>query len=51
MPLGDTTTIINPVTQQNDDDSDPQDLSDDDIENTIAEIQAALIKTKQKTGI
>lgn len=48
MPLGDTTTIINPVTQQKVDGSDPQDLSDDDIESTIAEIQAALNKTKQK---
>jgi hypothetical protein len=26
------------------------DLSDDDIENTIAEIQAALIRTQQKIG-
>jgi len=48
MPLDDTTTIINPVTNQTTDGSDPQDLSDDDIENTIAEIQAALVKTKQK---
>jgi len=39
------------VTHQSIDGSDPQDLSDDDIENTIAEIQAALMKTKQKIGI
>jgi PPM family protein phosphatase len=51
MPLGETTTIINEVTYQPTDGSDPQDLSDDDIENTIAEIQAALMKTKQKIGI
>lgn len=51
MPLGETTTIINAVTHQSIDGSDPQDLSDDDIENTIAEIQAALMKTKQKVGI
>lgn len=47
MPLGETTTIINPVTHQLPDENDPQDLSDDDIENTIAEIQKALMKTKQ----
>lgn len=51
MPLGETTTIINAVMHQSIDGSDPQDLSDDDIENTIAEIQAALMKTKQKIGI
>lgn len=49
MPLGETTTIINPVTHQEGMSSDPKDLSDNDIENTIAEIQAALQKTKQKT--
>jgi PPM family protein phosphatase len=48
MPLGETTTIINPVTHQMMDGSEPMDLSDDDIENTIAEIQNALIKTQQK---
>ena len=48
MPLGDTTTIINPVANQTTDENDPQDLSDDDIASTIAEIQAALIRTKQK---
>lgn len=51
MPLGETTTIINAVMHQSVDGIDPQDLSDDDIENTIAEIQAALMKTKQKIGI
>lgn len=51
MPLGETTTIINAVLHQSIDGSDPQDLSDDDIENTIAEIQEALMKTKQKIGI
>jgi PPM family protein phosphatase len=48
MPLGETTTIMNPVTHQGGD-GDPQDLSDDDIEKTIAEIHNALIKTQQKT--
>lgn len=48
MPLGQTTTIINPVTRQDLSNADPNDLSDDDIENTIAEIQAALNKTQQK---
>jgi len=50
MPLGETTTIINVVTHQNAE-GEPQGLSDSDIENTIAEIQAALIKTQQKIGI
>ena len=35
MPLGETTTIMNPVTHQNMDGADPTELSDDDIENTI----------------
>ena len=48
MPLGETTTIINPVTHQMLDGVDALDLSDDDIESTIAEIQNALIKTQQK---
>ncbi|MFW5432340.1 MAG: PP2C family protein-serine/threonine phosphatase [Methylophilaceae bacterium] len=48
MPLGETTTIINPVSHQIADENDQQDLSDDDIESTIAEIQAALTRTKQK---
>ncbi len=50
MPLGITTTIINPVTlQQNtlQEDSLSSDLSDDEIERTILEIQSAIIKTKQ----
>ncbi len=50
MPLGETTTIINVVTHQITD-GEPLGLSDDDIENTIAEIQAALIKTQQKINI
>ena len=48
MPLGETTTIMNPVTHQSDG-SDPSELTDDDIENTIAAIQNALNKTTQKT--
>jgi serine/threonine protein phosphatase PrpC len=51
MPLGETTTIMNPVTHQNIDGSDPLELSDDDIENTIAAIQNALNKTQQKPKI
>ena len=52
MPLGETTTIMNPVTQQNIDESaDPLELSDDDIENTINAIQNALNKTQQKPKI
>ncbi len=47
MPLGETTTIINTVTHQADG-SDPAELSDADIENTIAAIQKALNKTVQK---
>ena len=47
MPLGETTTIINTVTHQLDG-SDPTELSDADIENTIAAIQQALNKTVQK---
>lgn len=51
MPLGETTTIMNPVTQQNIDGSNPLELSDDDIENTIIAIQNALNKTHQKPKI
>ena len=51
MPLGATTTIMNPVTQQNVDGTDPLELSDDDIEKTIAAIQNALNKTQQKPKI
>jgi serine/threonine protein phosphatase PrpC len=50
MPLGETTTIINVVTHQTTEGETPAGLSDDDIENTIAEIQAALNKTQQKIG-
>lgn len=48
MPLGETTTIMNTVQQMNKDDINLNDLSDDDIENTIAEIQNALNKTQHK---
>ena len=51
MPLGETTTIMNPVTQQNIDGVNPLELSDDDIENTIIAIQNALNKTHQKPKI
>jgi len=51
MPLGETTTIMNPVTHQNIDGTDPLELSDDDIEKTIAAIQNALNKTQQKPKI
>ena len=51
MPLGETTTIMNTVQRQNHDETDLNDLSDDDIENTIAEIQNALNKTQQKPKI
>lgn len=45
MPLGATTTIMNPITRP----YNPAnlDLSDDDIERTIAEIQQALRKSKR----
>lgn len=51
MPLGETTTIMNPVTHQNIEGTDPLELSDDDIEKTIAAIQNALNKTQQKPKI
>lgn len=56
MPFSETTTIINPVTHrtknaQVTDEQVIDDFSDEDIEKTLAEIQAALIRTKQKTGI
>jgi serine/threonine protein phosphatase PrpC len=51
MPLGETTTIMNPVTHQNLEGADPTELSDDDIENTINAIQNALNKTQQKPKI
>lgn len=50
MPLGTTTTIINPVTQQDStlqELSSELDLSDDEIERTIREIQSAISKTQQ----
>lgn len=45
MPMGSTTTIMNPITRP--DNQANLDLSDDDIERTIAEIQQALSKTKR----
>lgn len=51
MPLGETTTIMNTVQQHTHDDMNLNDLSDDDIESTIAEIQNALNKTQQKPKI
>jgi serine/threonine protein phosphatase PrpC len=51
MPLGETTTIMNPVTHQNMEGVDPHELSDDDIEATINAIQNALNKTQQKPKI
>ena len=51
MPLGQTTTIMNPVTHLNADGTDPLELSDDEIENTIAAIQNALNKSHQKSKI
>jgi serine/threonine protein phosphatase PrpC len=51
MPLGETTTIMNPVTHQNIEGADPLELSDDDIENTILAIQSALNKIHQKPKI
>ena len=48
MPLDQTTTIMNPTTHpvRTSDNADVEDLTDDDIEKTIAEIQNALNKTK-----
>ena len=51
MPLGETTTIMNTVQRPSSEETDLTDLSDDDIENTIAEIQNALNKTQQKPKI
>ncbi len=49
MPLGATTTIMNPIFNHDEEgNSLNHDLTDDDIENTIAAIQAALSKAKQK---
>jgi serine/threonine protein phosphatase PrpC len=51
MPMGSTTTIINQITHPNQqsllDGSSEGDFTDDEIENTIAEIQRALLKTKR----
>ncbi len=48
MPLGATTTIMNPIFDlEEEGNSLNNDLTDDDIENTIAAIQAALSKAKQ----
>lgn len=48
LPMGFSTTIMNPITHS-DYDGEPSadELSDDDIEKTIAEIQLALQKTKR----
>lgn len=50
MAMGATTTIMNPVTNPNHSTNDAlnTDLSDDDIERTIAEIQQALKKSNRK---
>lgn len=47
MQLGATTTIMNPVNTKDAGNSLNLDLTDDDIENTIAAIQAVLSKAKQ----
>lgn len=47
MPLGETTTMMSTMSPS-DGNLDQLDLSDDDIEKTIAEIQAALLKSKLK---
>jgi serine/threonine protein phosphatase PrpC len=51
MPMGSTTTIMNQITHpslQNSQDGPTEgDFTDDEIENTIAEIQRALLKTKR----
>lgn len=52
LPMGFSTTIMNPLTRSNiSDPADPElqdDLTDEDIERTIAEIQIALQKTKPR---
>lgn len=50
MPMGITTTIVNPVTHAHAQEADLQsmDFTDEQIENTIAEIQQALRKTKRQ---
>lgn len=51
MPMGSTTTIMNPITRPNDENHAgshaKHELTDDEIEKTIAEIQNALRKTKR----
>lgn len=51
MPLGTTTTIMNPMTHQptlrDDNTQATADLTDDEIERTIAEIQAAIRKSQR----
>ncbi len=48
MAMGTTTTIMNPITQPNHHDgASDVDLTDDEIESTIQEIQRALLKTKR----
>ena len=51
MALGSTTTIMNTITQPNQTGSQDTlmdgDFTDDEIENTIAEIQRALQKTQK----
>ena len=51
MPMGSTTTIMSPITQPNQqngqDGPTDGDFTDDEIENTIAEIQRALLKSKR----
>lgn len=51
MPMGSTTTIMNPITRPSDEypatDQEKHELTDDEIEKTIAEIQNALRKTKR----
>lgn len=53
LPMGFSTTIMNPLTRSNvNDPADPElndDLTDEDIERTIAEIQIALQKTKPRS--
>ena len=53
LPMGFSTTIMNPLTRSHlNDAADPElqdDLTDDDIERTIAEIQIALQKTKPRS--
>ncbi len=47
MPMGSTTTIMSPITKPSQDEPTDGDFTDDEIENTIAEIQRALLKSKR----